>query len=347
MNRRRFLEMLTVLAGYIGFLCAVPCKLWGEFRSNHETKLPGGTNTANQKVAGKTRVVLARNQSVLSKEHSLNSAVADQMLEKALLRLTDTSTLESAWGALFTPDDIVGIKVNALGGKRIATQPVIVDAIVTGLKRAGVPENNIVVWDRLTDELQKAGYRINRSKTGVRCYGTDTNYEREPEMSGSIGSCFSRILSSQCTALINVPVLKDHDLAGVSISLKNFYGAIHNPNKYHDNNCDPYIADVNKHTYIKDKLRLIVCDATTLLYHGGPAYKPQYAVNYCGVLVSRDPVAVDTIGVKLIEDVRREKGLEPLREAGREPVHVATAAKQGLGTDDLSKIDLIKVLLGR
>jgi uncharacterized protein (DUF362 family) len=347
MNRRRFLEVISALTSCVGFMLAFPCKLWGEFRRSHETKPPRGTKTANQKVAGKTRVVLVRNKSVPRKEHFLSSPVADEMLNKALLQLTGISTPESAWSTLFTPDDTVGIKVNALGGKRIATQPVIVDAIVKGLKRAGVPENNIIVWDRLTDELRKAGYRINRSKTGVRCYGTDTNYEREPEISGSIGSCFSRILSSQCTAVINVPVLKDHDLAGVSISLKNFYGAIHNPNKYHDNNCDPYIADVNKHPYIKDKLRLIVCDATTLLYQGGPAYKPQYALNYWGVLVGRDPVALDTIGVKLIEDVRREKGLEPLKEAGREAVHVATAAKQGLGTDDFSKIDFIKVFLGR
>ena len=343
MNRRRFLEVLTALSGYIGFLLAVPCKLWGELIRDHETKPPGGTNSTNQKPDSKTRVVLVRNRSVLSKEHSLNSAVADEMINEALLRLTDTSKPEGAWRKLFKPDDVVGIKVNALGGKQIATHPVVVDAIAAGLKRAGVPENNIIVWDRLTDELEKAGYRINRSKTGVGCYGTDTNYDREPEISGSIGSCFSRILSSRCTALINVPVLKDHDLAGVSISLKNFYGAIHNPNKYHDNNCDPYIADVNKHPYIKNKLRLIVCDAITLLYQGGPAYKPQYALSYCGVLVSRDPVAVDTIGVKLIEDVRREKGLDSLKEAGREPVHVTTAAKQGLGTDDLSKIDFIKV----
>jgi uncharacterized protein (DUF362 family) len=344
MNRRRFLEVFTALTGYLGFLLAVPCKLWGEFTKGHETKPPAAAKATSQTLQGKTRVVLVRNKPVLAKVQSLNKAITDEMLTEALLRLTDTSTPERAWGRLFGPDDIVGIKVNALGGKPIATHPVVVDAIITGLKRAGIPENNLIVWDRLTDELQKAGYRINTAKTGVRCYGTDTHYDREPEISGSIGSCFSKIISSQCTALINVPVLKDHDLAGVSISLKNFYGAIHNPNKYHDNNCDPYIADVNKHRYIKEKLRLIVCDAITLLYQGGPAFKPQYSLNYCSLLVGTDPVAIDTIGIKLIEDVRREKGLVPLKEAGRDPVHVATAAKQGLGTDDLSRIDFIKAL---
>ena len=344
MNRRRFLEFLTVLTSYVGFLCAFPCKLWGELTKGTDNQPSLVLKTANQKLEGKTRVVLVKNPSVINPDYSVKKTIADEMLSGAMFRLTDTSTPEHAWATLFKPDDIVGIKVNALGGKQIATHPVVVDVIVGGLKRAGVPENNIIVWDRLTDELQKAGYQINRSKTGIRCFGTDTKYEREPEISGSIGSCFSRILSSQCTALINVPVLKDHDLAGVSISLKNFYGAIHNPNKYHDNNCDPYIADVNKHPYIKDKLRLIVCDAITLLYQGGPAFKPQYAENYCGLMVSRDPVALDTIGIKLIEDCRSEKGLVSLNEAGRPPVHVATAGKQGLGTSDQNLIDFIKVI---
>lgn len=324
---------------YLGYMLSLPYKLWGEFTGLSESQSRRG-----EKKAGTTRVVLVRNRSVMTNEGLLNKSLADEMLTSAMLRLTGKSTPDQAWGSLFRPEDVVGIKVNALGGKRIATHPGVVEAVVAGLTCAGVPENNIIVWDRLTDELQKAGYAINTSGRGVGCYGTDKGYDPNPEMSGSIGSCFSTILSSRCTALINVPVLKDHDLAGVSIGLKNFYGAIHNPNKYHDNNCDPFIADLNLHPYIKDKLRLIVCDALTLLYQGGPAYNPQHAIDYCGLLVSQDPVALDRIGVNLIEEARKEKGLPTLKEAGRAPVHVATAAQRGLGTDDLKGIEWVKIL---
>ena len=144
-------------------------------------------------------------------------------------------------------------------------------------------------------------------------------------------------------APINVPVLKDHDPAGVSIGLKNFYGAIHNPNKYHDNNYTIHCY-LNIHPYINDKLRLIACDALTLLYQGGPANNPQHAIDYCGLLVSQDPVALDRIGVNLIEEARKEKGLPTLKEAGREPIHVATAAQRGLGTDDLKGIEWVNRL---
>jgi hypothetical protein len=218
-----------------------------------------------------------------------------------------------------------------------------VAAVVSGLKRAGIGEENIIVWDRLTEELSNAGYTINRSSSGVQCFGTDKDYDSYPETAGSIGSCFSTIVSSRCTALINVPVLKDHDLSGVSLSLKNFYGAIHNPNKYHGNNCDPYIADLNTHTYLKDKLRLVICDGLSLQYNGGPAFKPQWSVQHSTLMFGLDPVAVDRIGCNLIEEKRKTKCLPSLKDAGRDPVHIASAAQRGLGTDDPGSIEVVSL----
>jgi len=288
-------------------------------------------------------VVLVRNRAVLTNNKEINLSVACEMVNSGLLKLTGESSPDRAWKSLFRPGDKVGIKVNCLGGKQIATNPGIVKAVISGLKSAGIPEEDIIIWDRLTRELRSSGYTINKSGSGVKCFGTDTSYDLYPEMVGSIGSCFSTIISSFCTALINIPVLKDHDLAGVSISLKNFFGAIHNPNKYHDNKCDPYIADLNTHPYIRDKLRLIVCDAITLQYQGGPAYKPQWALDYRSLLLSQDPVAIDRIGERLIEEERKKKGLPFLKQIGREPIHIATAAKRGLGTGNLDKIELLNL----
>jgi uncharacterized Fe-S center protein len=167
-------------------------------------------------------------------------------------------------------------------------------------------------------------------------------YSRLPEESGSIGSCFSSLVSTRCTALVSVPVLKDHDLSGVSGSMKNFFGAIHNPNRYHDNNCDPYIADVNRHPYIKDKLRLILCDALLAQCQGGPSFVPKWAWNYSGILASRDPVALDSIARTIIEDRRKEGGLPPLDDVGRTPSYIETAAEKGLGEADPGAIDLVE-----
>ena len=341
MNRRFFLQYITGFAAYLAGIFSCTFDRWG-WITQWLSRTPFGIcTTACAETGGKSRVVQIRNTSVFTKEATVNSAIALEMLTTGMLHLTGESTPDRAWKTLFKPVDVVGIKVNALGGRQIATHPGVVDAVVAGLTTAGIPEENIIVWDRLTEELEKAGYAINTSNSGVKCFGTDKHYDPEPEIIGSIGSCFSSIVSSLCTALINIPVLKDHDLSGVSLSLKNFYGAIHNPNKYHDNNCDPYIADVNTHSYIKDKLRLIVCDALTMQYQGGPAYKPQWSRTYCTILLSRDPVAIDRIAAQLIEDERKQRGLTTLKDAAREPTHIATAARKGLGTDDLNNIELV------
>jgi uncharacterized protein (DUF362 family) len=137
-------------------------------------------------------------------------------------------------------------------------------------------------------------------------------------------------------------VLKDHDLAGVTLAMKNFFGAIHNPNKYHDNNCDPYIAELNTHPYIRRKQRLIVCDALVAQYNGGPAYKPQWAWNFSGLLIGTDTVALDYVGANIIEQKRKEIRMPSLKQAGREPKYIQTAASLGLGTSDPSQIDVIE-----
>ena len=342
MNRRSFLQGMVAWGALLGSGFPVPGRPHAGV--SESVAEPQSSTVARTGVPGGTsRVVMVRNEAVLLANGELSSAVADEMVTSGMMRLTGEGSADNAWKKLFKSSDVVGIKVNALGGRPIATHPGVVASVVAGLKGAGVREENIVVWDRLTEELSNAGYALNRSGRGVQCFGTDKDYDSYPETAGSIGSCFSTIVSSRCTALINMPVLKDHDLSGVSLSLKNFYGAIHNPNKYHGNNCDPYIADLNTHAYLKDKLRLVICDGLALQYNGGPAFKPQWSVRYSTLMFGLDPVAVDRIGCRLIEEKRKEMGLPSLADAGRKPVHIATAAQKALGTDDLGRIEVVSL----
>ncbi len=289
-------------------------------------------------------VTLMRDPNITTPSGRVNGQVVVRVIHRGMMALTGKKSASLAWASLFGPKDVVGIKVNCLSGKRMSTHPQLVNAIVQGLKLADVPDERIIIWDRTNRDLTMAGFGINVRRRGVKCLGTDVvGYEEEPEIRGSIGSCFSRILSTYCTALINVPVLKDHDLAGVTLSLKNFYGAIHNPNKYHDNNCDPYIADLNTHPFIEGKLRLILCDGIEAQYNGGPGYKPRWRWNFSGLIMSLDPVAADSVGAKIIEKKRNEMGFPSLREAGRPPKYITTAARKGLGEGDLSKIDILEL----
>ncbi|MBU1627667.1 DUF362 domain-containing protein, partial [bacterium] len=250
------------------------------------------------------------------------------MLDKGITKVTGSSSSSEAWKSLFTKSDTIGIKVNTLAGKMFATRVELVRAIVKILIRSGFDESKIIIFDRSTKELENAGYKINNSRSSLRCIGSNPDgggYSDNFIVFGEIGSRPSRILES-CTAIINVPLLKDHGIAGITCALKNFLGTIDNPHKYHMNCGDPYIADLNASNEIRKRNRLTILDGMTAQYHMGPAFEAAYSWNYNTILMSRDPVAVDTYIHDLIEKKRVEKSLPSLKEAGRFPKYISTAS---------------------
>lgn len=278
-------------------------------------------------------VVLAQGESLKRVRSSVLKERVIPYLNQAVMQITGVKTAVAAWKALVSPGERVGIKLSCLPGLALSSSYGLVMAIVEGLLSAGVKEKNILIWERTERELSRAGFILSRA--GVQVRGTDSyegdGYAEDIEYAHSVGTRFSRILY-EVDALINVPVLKDHDLCGVSISMKNFYGAIYNPNKFHRSHCDPYVAELNSHPLIKEKLRLIVCDASRIQVQNGPAYFPTYAVEYGALLVSRDPVALDYQGWQIIERERARLKLPTLREADREPRYIFTAERLGLGS---------------
>ena len=293
-SRREFLKGITTIGTG---LCASSLLL-----SNNNIL---STLYAEGDISLKSRVILAKDKRFVNVNGIADFILISMAIDSALMKITNSDKPLDAWRSIFNEDDIVGIKLNCLAGKRFSPHTEIVEVIINGVKSAGVRDNNIIVFERFNRELEDAGFNIRKHGNGFRCFGTDAlptgGYDSQPQIIGSVGSCFSQIASSYCTAIVNIPVLKDHDLAGVSIGMKNFYGIIHNPNKYHDSNCNPYVADLNSHPYIKDKLRLVVCDALKAQYNGGPAFKPQWSWDFRGMLISTDPVALDRIGADLIE----------------------------------------------
>jgi uncharacterized protein (DUF362 family) len=140
-------------------------------------------------------------------------------------------------------------------------------------------------------------------------------------------------------------VIKDHGLAGISGALKSYYGAIHNPNKYHADHCDPWVADVNMLPAIRKASRLVISDGLYAQCHGGPGFKERWAWNFDGLLVGTDPVAVDRVHMSIIDSRRAELGLKTLEEDGRAPRWLERAAdpEHRLGVFNLQEIERIDV----
>ena len=295
---------------------------------------------------GKSRVVIVRSDS-LAQAGSPDQAIVKRMLDAAVPQALGVASADAAWRMLFEPNDTVGIKVNCIA-PRIPSSPQLAYAIADSLTAAGVPAEQIIIWDREDRELAASGYTINADGPGVRCYGTKpgVGYGKELVRARSVGVRLSKIISRQCTATVNVPVLKDHNIAGLSLGLKNYFGAIPNPNKFHGNNCDPYVADLYMAPQIRKKNKLVICDVINALYEGGPTnYSPRYAWRYNGLIIGVDPVAVDQIGLMLLEDKRASEGLPPLASVGRSAKYVATAADPDhrLGVNELEKIRVIEI----
>jgi len=300
-----------------------------------------------------TRPALAKSRVVVVRHPALADAAGPDRravhgaLDQAACALSGESDAAAAWAQWFKPQDRVALKVNCLG---LATHPAVVAGLSQSLGAVEIAPERTIVWDRSDRELERAGYTLRKRGSGVRCYGTDGlegpgpgGYDTELATSGAIGSLYSRIITEQCDALVSVPILKDHNLAGLSCALKNFFGAIHNPNKYHDNGCAPFVADVCAHEHISNRLRLAVCDATQPQYNGGPPRRQRWQWPYGGLILSTDAVALDRVALEILERKRAVAGLRPLAAEQRPVRYLEHAAARNLGKADLADIEVISV----
>jgi hypothetical protein len=226
-NRREFLRR-----GMAGAL------FLGSVQSTAASARPGTPLTGER-----SRVVVSRDPKLREGGAGVDSARLLKMLDHGVQSLWGIDSPLEAWTKVVRPGEVVGLKVSCLAGRGISTSVPLVDAICERLQQVGVRE--IVIWDRLNSDLESARFKIRERGQGIRCFGNDVlGYEDDLAVYGNAGSRMSRTLTQVCDAVINLPVLKDHSITGVTIALKSMFGAIHNPNKYHLSAGDPYVADV-------------------------------------------------------------------------------------------------------
>ncbi|MCK4607381.1 MAG: DUF362 domain-containing protein [candidate division Zixibacteria bacterium] len=288
-----------------------------------------------------SKVVVVRRSGAESGDEFTNDHYR-ALLDVALPILSGMDDVSAAVKKYF-PGGRVGMKVNCLTRRYTCTPVALTEAFLDVLENAGFDANDLVVWERTSGELQRAGYTLNASSFGRRCLGTDSRsvgYGRVFHSYGDVSSLISRVLLEMVDHNVNLPVLKDHSLAGLSGGLKNMFGAINNPNKYHDNNCNPFVAHVANLQPIRDKHRLTIMDAVRVQYDQGPGYSSDYIADYHGLIISNDPVAADRVGLEVLEHFRRARGLPTLAQAGRPARYLASAQEIGLGVADMDRIDL-------
>lgn len=298
----------------------------------------------------KPKVVIARDPALHRSDGKLDAARVSALLDRAVSTYTGHHSPLEAWKRIVldggAKDKVIGLKTNGLGGKGISTHAVLVFAIAERLQQAGVKPGNILIWDRNARDLQACGLTINTDPNQIRCYGSDVSgFEDATETWGSSRVRFSKILTRECAMVINVPILKDHSMSGVTFAMKNMYGVVERPQDLHANGCNPGVADLNAFPVIRQKIKLTIGDAMTSVYEGGPGFRPEHLWQPNALIVGEDRVAIDQIAWGILDKKRTEVGLKTLEAAGRPPRYISTAAgsSHALGVNDPGRIKLIEI----
>lgn len=300
--------------------------------------------------AARSRVVVARDAGLRGSGSQPDQKRVLALLDKAMASYTGREKPMDAWKRVIPPnifkDGVIGLKVNGLGGRGISTHVELVMAICERLQQAGVAAGNIVVWDRNARDLMACGLTINTDRNRVRCFGSDVSgFEDQQVSCGTAKIRLSKILARECAMVISLPILKDHDLAGMTFSMKNMYGVVDRPDHLHGNNCNPAVADLNCIAAIRQKVTLTIGDAMKSVYQGGPVYRPERICYPNALIVGEDRVAVDHVALKILNGHREQQGLQTLEAAGRAPDYIATAADAAhrLGVNDPQRIQMLEV----
>jgi hypothetical protein len=144
-----------------------------------------------------------------------------------------------------------------------------------------------------------------------------------------------------CTALISLPALKAHWLTGIGTVMKNYIMFSGHPSRYHEENNDK-LGEIWLLPAVKGKTRLILVDALRPLCDKGPQPDPRYMWDYKGLIAGIDPVAVETVALKIITAKREALKGEPW-PISPPPLCVAMAdTRYGLGTARLDEITIAR-----
>lgn len=316
-------------------------------------------------------VYVAHNPDAIQ-DYETNSRIVHGMVDRLVLAITGQPEVGRAWASLVGPKDKVGIKISAEGGELFTTHRDVVKAIIDGLVAAGHSRDSIIVWDRSIAGAKEAGYKTNASDYQLKSIPPRDGYdpkaifsaplmgkliwgdlEYKPEIgrmplasddeNTSSTSHFARIVSGEVTKIINVAVMSNSDTNGVA-------GCLYNVTIPNLDNWRRFtqgsgfgagsIAEIYGNPLIAKKVVFNLMDGLVAVYAGGPQSQPNYSVHHATLYASKDPVAVDTLALKHLDQWRAEAKFPPI---GRLADYLEYASQIGLGNSQNNRIQVRNV----
>ncbi len=215
------------------------------------------------------------------------------------------------------------------------TNPKLIGRIVEHCFNAGAKE--VLVFDNTCNDWNKCYSNSGIEKAvkdagGKMVPGNTEGYYQEVEVAKGKSLKNSEVheLILESDVFINVPVLKHHASAELSIAMKNLMGIIWDRRYWHRNDLHQCIADFT--TYSKPDLNII--DAYRVMQKNGPRGVSVEDVGlYKAQIISADIVAADASATKLF-------GTEP-----EDVDYIKIADQMGVGTMDLKSLNIKRIML--
>jgi uncharacterized protein (DUF362 family) len=217
--------------------------------------------------------------------------------------------------------------------KAANTNPILIKRLVTHCITAGAKE--VYVFDNTCDNwtacYKNSGIEKAAKDAGAKVApGHSESYYQQVSVPGGKNlkdaKVHELILSSD--VFINVPVLKSHGSAKVTITMKNLMGIVWDRRFWHRNNLNQCIADFA--AYRKPDLNIV--DAYNVMTKNGPrGVSKADIVTMKYLIASTDMVAADAAATKIF-------GMEPSQVN-----YIQLANDMGVGQMDLSKLNIGRI----
>jgi uncharacterized protein (DUF362 family) len=220
------------------------------------------------------------------------------------------------------------------------TNPELIEELIKQCFNAGAKK--VTVFDHTCDNWQKcydnSGIKKAAEAAGATVLpGNDEVYYKEVKIPKGVSLKSTKIHQALLEADVwfNVPVLKNHGGAKMSIAMKNYMGIVWDRPFFHSNDLQQCIADIC--TWEK-KPALNIIDAYRCLRKAGPQGRSVSDTSVLKTLIiSTDIVAADTAAIGLFNQVEKMD----IKQVG----HIANGEKLKLGTQNIDKLNVKRVKL--
>ena len=285
----------------------------------------------------------------------VDQSVVSEMVDRGVMELTGRRSRQEAWQSLipgYVPGQKVAIKANFNNARTVDDSDNVIDAsiepvnaVIAGLKEIGVAESDIWVYDavrsiptRFKNGCDYPGVHFSGdSSSNPQGFSTTQVVSFHPPAGGPAleDQLISNVLVN-ADYLINMPLMKKHCCAWVTLSFKNHFGSINYCaalHRYTFPSDDAYtstyspLVDIYKNQHFGPKTVLTIGDG---LYgsRGAQDSVPEPWTTFSSesrrsLFFSQDPVALDSVMYDFLE---AEAGVQNHGDD-----YLALAANAGLG----------------